>query len=187
MQLQSIEELDADDRERLATIVLEGFAEHAPDAWPTIELAREEIDDYFEREKRLSRVVRLDDDALAGWIAAHHAWGHVWEIHPLVVAPEHRGRGLGRELVLAIEGLIWERDALVIDLGTSDETNSTTVGGIDICADPVRALASFRCLEPHAAGFWLKMGYSLVGFVPDAEGPGRPTIRFAKTRPASVS
>ena len=187
MHLQSIEDLDAAGRERLARVVLEGFVEHAPASWPTIESAREEIDDYFEREQRLSRVARLDDGRIAGWIAAHHAWGHAWEIHPLVVAPEHRGRGLGRDLVVAIEDLIWDRDALVIDLGTSDETNATTVGGIDICADPVDALASFRCLERHAAGFWLRMDYALVGFVPDAEGPGKPTIRFAKTRPASVS
>lgn len=36
----------------------------------------------------------------------------------------------------------------------------------------------------HAVGFWLRMGYSLVGITPDAEGPGMPSINLAKRPPA---
>lgn len=32
----------------------------------------------------------------------------------------------------------------------------------------------------HAVGFWMRMGYVIVGVTPDAEGPGQPTIHLAK-------
>jgi aminoglycoside 6'-N-acetyltransferase I len=29
-------------------------------------------------------------------------------------------------------------------------------------------------------GFWQRVGYTVVGVIPDAEGPGKPTILLAK-------
>ena len=44
-------------------------------------------------------------------------------------------------------------------------------------------MASMTFDPSHAVGFWLRMGYSLVGITPDAEGTGMPTIHFAKRPP----
>ena len=45
--------------------------------------------------------VAEDDGAVVGCVAAHVFWGDLAEIKSLAVAPSHRGRGVGRQLVEA--------------------------------------------------------------------------------------
>lgn len=51
----------------------------------------------------------------------------------------------------------------------------------DLYADPIGALATMTAERTHPVGFWLRMGYSLVGMIPDAERPGVPTLTLAKS------
>jgi aminoglycoside 6'-N-acetyltransferase I len=37
----------------------------------------------------------------------------------------------------------------------------------------------FRVFD-HPAGFYLRMGFKVVGLIPDANGPGKPDILMAK-------
>ena len=39
--------------------------------------------------------------------------------------------------------------------------------------------ASLRVID-HPAGFYLRMGFEIVGLIPDANGPGKPDILMAK-------
>lgn len=65
-------------------------------------------------------------------------------------------------------------------MGTSDSTGATSLSGVDLYADPIGALAALDVRRPHAVQFWRRVGYQVVGVVPDAEGPGEPSISLAR-------
>ena len=71
--------------------------------WPTLEAALAEVDEGLAMDRR--RLAAIDSDgSLLGWIAAMPDYrGRVWELHPLVVRADARGRGLGRALVRELE------------------------------------------------------------------------------------
>ena len=91
-----------------------------------------------------------------------------------------RGRGIGRALVNEIVRLVEQEGALTLLLGTSDEANLTNLADRDLFRDPPAALRSIEAKRLHPLGFWLKVGFAVVGVVPDAEGIGKPTILLAK-------
>ena len=106
--------------------------------------------------------------------------GHVWELHPLAVHPEHQQRGIGRALVADLEERVRERGALTLWLGTDDEGGQTTLSTVDLYPDPLEHLARIRNLRGHPYEFYQKVGFVIVGVVPDANGWGKPDILMAK-------
>jgi aminoglycoside 6'-N-acetyltransferase I len=166
-------------REAMAAIAFEAAAQISAQWLPTLARAREEVTEALSEARRV-RIAVTPEGEVAGWIACFHTYGHVWEIHPLLVAPRRQGEGVGRRLVREAERLIAAEGGGVIIVGTSDEVGGTSVSGRDLYADLPGALATFSAASSHPAGFWLRMGYTLVGLTPDAEGPGMPTINFAK-------
>ena len=179
MTIVDLASLDAAQREQLAVLSFEAGARHAPEWLVTLDLAREQVVDASAADA-IARVVVDDAGTPLAWIAAKPAWGFVWELHPLLVAVAHQRRGLGRTLVAELEPLVAARGALTMWLGTSDSTGATSIGNIDLYADPLHALATLRAHEPHPVDFWQRMGYRIMGVVPDAEGPGKPSIGLAK-------
>ena len=126
----------------------------------------------------------VEDGTPRGWAGAARCGETAWELHPLLVDPERHGRGLGRRLVADVERLAAAAGALTMDVSTSDATGATTLGGVDLFADPLGALARLDVLDPaagHAFRFWQRAGYAVVGVLPDAEGLGVPSIRLAKS------
>jgi aminoglycoside 6'-N-acetyltransferase I len=177
-----IEDLDAGDEqllEHLAVLTHAAGARHAPRWLPTLDHAREEVEDATAPE-RITRVAFASDGEAVGWVSCWHDYGQVWELHPLLVAPAHHGRGIGSALVADIERIVASRGAGVLVVGTSDETNATSLGGVDLYRDPIAALANLTAAPEHAVGFWRRIGFALVGVTPDAEGPGMPTLHLAK-------
>ncbi len=81
-----------------------------------------------------------------------------------------RGRGIGRALLDEIVDLVDEQGALTLLLGTSDEANLTNLAGRDLFRDPLAISQSIEAARAHPLGFWLKVGFAVVGVVPDAEG-----------------
>ena len=122
----------------------------------------------------------MHDGRVVAWAGLRYDYGSVWELHPLVVDEDVRGRGYGRTLVAVVEELAAERGALTVMLGTSDEVGLTSLANTDLFVDPLRALQELQASPSHPLGFWLGVGYSVVGVVPDAEGVGKPTILLAK-------
>ena len=83
-----------------------------------------------------------------GWIGGIPAYdGKVWERHPLVVRPDLKRRGIGSALVVDLEARVAERGALT--LGTDDETDITTLSGIDLYPDVRGHLANTENLRGH--------------------------------------
>lgn len=118
---------------------------------------------------------------LLGWVGAIPEYSHAWELHPLVVQPDAHRLGIGRALVTALETRVLAKGALTLYLGTDDDgpTPRTTAGGIDLFPDPLAHAARFRPIS-HPAGFYARLGFVVIGLLPDANGPGKPDVFMAK-------
>lgn len=170
---------DAERIDEVAELLVRAFRDLSPAWLPTLEAARAVVLGAL-APPLLNRALILDGRAVA-WIGARHAYGSVWEIHPLAVDAAVRGRGCGRALVEDIERIVSRLGALTLLLGTSDELGRTNLAGERLFDDPARALAAVRATHGgHPLGFWQRLGYVPVGLIPNAEGPGKPTILLAK-------
>jgi len=163
----------------LAELTFHAFRRHAPEWLPTLGAAREEVLESLQSGRQSFALV---DASVApiGWIAVEAQGARVWEIHPIAVRVADQGKGHGRALVEHVERLARATGILTLFASTSDEVGATSLSGVDLYADPVGALASARWQESHACEFWRRVGFKLVGVLPDAEGPGKPSIHFAK-------
>jgi len=118
---------------------------------------------------------------VVGWVGGIPAYSHAWELHPLVVRADARGRGVGRALVAALEERVRARGALTLYLGTDDDgaVPGTSVGGIALFPDPLAHAARLEAVA-HPAAFYRRLGFVVVGLIPDANGPGKPDVLMAK-------
>jgi aminoglycoside 6'-N-acetyltransferase I len=163
-----------------AALLVDGFKEQWPAAWPDLESAAEEVREALEPGK-ICRAALADDGTVLGWIGgAPRYGGRVWELHPLVVRPDQQRRGIGRALVADLEVRVRERGGLTVLLGTDDESDATSLSGVDLYAGVPGHIAAARVLTRHPLDFYRKLGYTIVGVVPDANGRGRPDILMAK-------
>jgi len=178
-----IRDLRADDKEamdRVAALLMRGFREHNPNGWPTMEAALQEVLESLQPD-RISRIAVDGSGRIVGWIGGSKKYqGHVWELHPLVVDPDHQRQGIGTALMRNFERSVKERGGGTIWLGADDEDNMTSISGIDLFPDVLGHLAQIRNLKGHPYEFYLKIGFVIVGVLPDADGPGKPDIFMAK-------
>lgn len=168
-------------RRQAAELLISGFAEHWPDAWPDLDSATLTVNDALS-DGRIARVALDDEDNLLGWSAAEPLYnGNVWELDVLVVQPALQRRGIGRALVKDMEDRVRERGGLTIWLGSDDEDDMTSLAGVDLFPDPLAHLAQIRDRKGHPFEFYLKVGFSIAGVLPDANGLGKPDIFLAKS------
>lgn len=179
MRIIPLTAADAAAVQQAAVLLVVAFQEHWPDSWPELPGALEEVHECLEPDKVC--LAAVDDDRLLGWIGAQPAYGATgWELHPLVVDPAQQGRGVGRALIAALEAEVQARGGVTIFLGSDDEDGMTSLAGVDLYPDPAGHIASIRNLKRHPYEFYQKMGYTIVGVIPDANGPGKPDIIMAK-------
>ena len=150
-------------------------------AWPTVDAAIGELIE-ISRIKDGVVLVALDPAGEARGIVGGQPMypGEVLELHPMAVAPELQGRGIGRALVEGLEGWAKRAGYNSVLLGTDDELGQTTLAGVDLYPDPLEKLAAIRSTAHHPFVFYRKLGYSIVGVIPDASGFGRPDIWMCK-------
>ena len=171
---------DANVVRQAAELLFEGFRDHWPDAWPDMDAALEEVRDSLVAD-RINRISVEDNGVVLGWIGAIRQYnGNTWELHPLVVRPDHQGQGIGRTLVTDLEAHIRERGGITIYLGTDDEDGMTSLANRDLYPDVLKHVLDIRNLRRHPYTFYQKLGYSIVGIIPDANGVGKPDILMAK-------
>jgi len=166
--------------QQVARLLVEGFKQHWPEAWPDINAALQEVQASF-GAARISRTAVGDSGEVLGWIGGIEQYdGNVWELHPLVVKTEFRRQGIGRSLVADLAAEAKKRGAIVLWLGTDDEDNQTTLSGINLYPNVWEHIANIRNLRGHPYEFYQKMGFAIVGVMPDANGIGKPDIFMAK-------
>ncbi|MGH2592487.1 MAG: GNAT family N-acetyltransferase [Anaerolineae bacterium] len=165
---------------QVATLLVEGFQEHWPDAWPDMDSALKEVHESFEAG-RIGRIAVDDEGTVLGWIGGIEQYdGNVWELHPLVVKPECRRAGIGRALVADLEDRVRERGGITLTLGTGDEDNMTTLAGVDVYPNVWEHIARIHNLRGHPYEFYQKLGFVITGVMPDANGLGNPDILMSK-------
>ena len=79
-----------------------------------------------------------------------------------------------------IEAQVAAQGAYTLFLGTDDTLGMTSLFGQDLYPNVLENLAAIENTVDHPFGFYLNLGFSLVGVVPDANGFGKPDILMAK-------
>ncbi len=171
---------DVDIVRQAATLLVEAFEVHAPNAWPDMDAALEEVHEALEPEK-VCRVALNEQGEVLGWVGAIPQYETTgWELHPLVVHPTYQGQGIGRALMADVEEQVRARGGLTIYLGTDDEDFRTSLSQVDLYENTWEHIANIRNLNRHPYEFYQKMGYTIVGVLPDANGWNKPDIVMAK-------
>ncbi len=166
--------------QQAAELLVLGFRDHWPDSWTSLDSALEEVHGLLHNEY-ICRIALDDDGNVLGWIGALPSYGgKVWELHPLVVHPDHQRQGIGRALVLDLEARVREHGGLTLHLGSDDVDGMTSLAGADLYTNLWEQIRDIRNLKGHPYEFYQKLGYTIIGVMPDANGRGKPDIYMAK-------
>jgi aminoglycoside 6'-N-acetyltransferase I len=166
--------------QQAAQLLVDAFREHWADAWPSLEDGLREVHEMLEAE-RICRAAIDNEDDLIGLIGGIPQYdGLVWELHPLAVQPDLQGKGIGKTLVEDFEEQVSLRGGLTITLGSDDEDSMTSLSNVDLYENLWDKVREIRNLKHHPFEFYQKMGYTITGVVPDANGVGKPDIIMSK-------
>ena len=180
MRIEDLRPDDSDAIQQTARLLVEAFLGVGVSAWPDLASGLEEVRESF-GEGRISRIARDDEGSVLGWVGGIPGYeGHVFEVHPVAVHPEHQRRGVGRALLVDLEEQALRRGGVTLTLGTDDTEGLTSLSGIDLYPHPLDHLARIRNVGDHPYEFYLKCGYVLTGVLPDANGFGRPDIFLSR-------
>jgi aminoglycoside 6'-N-acetyltransferase I len=180
MKIVAVRREDADLVRQDAELLVDGFKDTGSTSWPDLKAASKEVREALSKDHICLAAVD-DGGALVGWIGGIREYdGHAWELHPLVVKRDLRGRGVGRALVAGLEARVRELGGTTIYLGTDDENGRTSISGTDLYPDVLQKLSQIRNPGDHPYGFYQKVGFTVVGVIPDANGFGKPDILMAK-------
>ena len=172
---------DAAAVERAAALLVDGFREHHPRAWPDMQAARKELRECLNPEW-IALGAFDADGVLVGWIGGQPQYhGEIREVHPMVVDERFRRRGIARLLVRELERRVRERGVMTLYLGTDDENEQTSLGGVELFPGVLDRLKALRNLRDHPFEVYQRLGFEVVGVLPHAKGFGNPDIFMAKS------
>ncbi len=163
--------------------LLRGVADLLVAAFPTIysDVTQALADVVQFAPEDLSLVARDSDGAPIGCLRAEHFKGQASaEIKLVAVHPTRRRQGIAQTLVLAAEERMRQSGCVTMLATVGDTRGRTSLYGVDVTEDAPGLLADFRCHPDHPAGFFLEVGYRLVGVLPDAYGPGKHDLTLAR-------
>lgn len=146
---------------------------------PTMEAAEEALRECLSPGNTQLAAVENGEVIGFGGILTPTYDGRVYELHPLAVRADKQKQGVGKLIITALEDEARARGGLTLWLGSDDETDETSLSNCDLYDDLPAKLRDFRP-GIHPSGFYLKMGYKIIGVMPDANGRGRPDIYMAK-------
>ncbi|NLM10265.1 MAG: GNAT family N-acetyltransferase [Clostridiaceae bacterium] len=152
-----------------------------PIGWPTLQDALDEINRLLIPENTM--LAAVEKDIVLGWGGILPGYnGNVFEIHPLAVRGDRRKQGIGRAIIAALEDEARKQGGMTIYLGADDERGNgeTSFANVDLYDDLPEKIKSFSP-GTHQSGFYLKLGYKIIGVMPDANGIGKPDIYFGKS------
>lgn len=167
--------------QQAANLLVIAFAEHWAGSWDTLEDGLQEVHDILNEDESICRVAVDNHDVVLGWIGGLPQYdGHVYELHPLAVNPAHHGKGIGKALVQDFEGIVRRKGASTILLGSDDQDEMTSLSQVDLYDNPWEHIANIKNLKRHPYEFYQKLGFKIMGVIPDANGYRKPDILMAK-------
>lgn len=180
MKIKTLQIEDDKYIQQAAQLLVEGFKENWPNAWPDLGAALEEVNECLS-EDRICRIAVDENDNVLGWIGAISQYdGNVWELHPIVVDINHRRKGIGRLLVKDLEEQVRQRGGITIQAGSDDENNMTSLSNVDLYDNLLDRIRDIKNFKGHPYEFYLKLGFKIIGVMPDANGLGKPDIYLGK-------
>lgn len=126
-------------------------------------------------------LIAVKNDHVVGFIGAIPQYNKTgWELHPLVVKKSEQFKGIGTALIKALEQEVVLQGGITIFLGSDDESNKTSLSNTDLYIDTFQKIEHISNINKHPYEFYQKLGYKIVGVIPDANGIGKPDIIIAK-------
>lgn len=180
-----IEQLHNHDRVWIAEAA-ELLVENFPHAWPNVTLATREVMGCLEPGKIALVAAEVNPAAgergrVVGFVGALPQYGTTaWELHPLTITKEFQHQGIGTRLIRAIEKEVADHGCITLYAGTDDEFGRTSLANCDLYDGLWQRIRNIRNLARHPYEFYLKLGYQIVGVIPDANGLGKPDIWLAR-------
>jgi aminoglycoside 6'-N-acetyltransferase I len=171
------ETLDLAGRDKARDILTRALAPWA--AYQDRAEAQAEVRSFLANAERLA-FAALEEGTVRGWIGAIRVYDHGWELHPLVVDPDHHGSGIGTLLVQALEDAARAENVLTLYVGTDDTFGGTNVCGVDLFADLPGYIRTIAPVKEHPLTFYRRLGFAVIGLLPDVNGPGKPDVLMAK-------
>ena len=164
--------------------LLRGVADLLVIAFPTLyagDVTRALADVVQFAPEDRSLVARDSEGTPIGWLRMEHFKRQVSaEIKLVAVHPTRRRQGVGRTLVMAAEERMRAIGCVTMLATVGDTRGRTNLYGVNVIEDAPRLLTHFACHANHPAGFFLNIGYRLVGLLPDAYGPGKHDLTLAR-------
>lgn len=175
MHLINSKQSSSHEKKQAAAILLDRLSV----GWPTLKDAQEEVHSFANRDGEL--VFAVEDEKVVGLCGFLRNYPYAYEMHPLAVAKEYEGRGIGKLLLSHIESLAKQEGALTMYLGTDDELENTqtSLRDSDLYTNYVNHLSNFSP-NNHPSRFYMQHGYHVLGAIPDANGKGKPDIYMGK-------
>ena len=183
MEIVNMQTLNQSHRTQAAQML----TDELPLGWATLTDALEEVADRVDNIERDGDseslfLAAVEDEEVLGWVGMLPSYnGRVYELHPLVVRRDKQRKGIGTILVRALEAEAKKRGALTLYLGADDERpgGETSLANSDLYDDLPRRMREFEA-GTHQASFYMKLGFKIIGVMPDANGIGKPDIFLAK-------
>lgn len=180
MQIKTLHKEDEKYILQAAQLLVEGFKENWPDSWPNLESALEEVDECL-GDDRICRIAVDENDNVIGWTGGISRYnGNVWEVHPLVVDINYRNKGIGKLLINDLEEQVRQRGGITIYVGSDDENSMTSLSNVDLYDNLLDRIRDIKNLKGHPYEFYMKLGFKIIGVMPDANGLGKPDIYLGK-------
>ena len=170
---------EANLNQQMAEILLDGFSDTGTAAWSTIEECQKEAQNSLPQE-RISRIAVDENSKVLAWTIGDGVYDVTWELELLVVRRDSKLKRIGRKMLIDFENEVKKRKGTSVFIGSDDENNRTSLGGIELYPDPLEHLAKLRNLGGHPYEFYLKCGYTITGVIPHANGFGKPDIWMTK-------
>lgn len=180
MIIKSMKQKDDRYISQAAQLLVNGFKDICPHVWCNLESALEEVNECLNVD-RICRIATDEHDNVMGWIGGISQYnGNVWELHPLVVDIKHQRKGIGTLLVRDLEEQVRKKGGITIQLGSDDENNMTSLSNIDLYDNLLDRIRDIKNFKEHPYEFYLKLGFKIIGVIPDANGLGKPDILLGK-------
>jgi aminoglycoside 6'-N-acetyltransferase I len=178
-----VAEFDPADEMRLneAASVLYRAASRFTSAFPAPEAALGELIELTRHPGSLMFVALNLGGEVCGLAAASpRAASSVLVIRALTVDPPFQRRGVGRALLRRLETAALRSGFTTMTIALEDEAGLTSLAGRSLFPDPLAPMTRFIPPAAHPSAFLKRLGFALSGVIPEAAGPGRPELWFAK-------